>query len=161
MSEENAPKSKAKRSKLLNKDEMDTKSKIVNKRGRTPWKQADLLTVRNKSPNFRYRWVNTDDRNISKKEREGWVYARNTEGVPGEHEPPGHMQDGSPLTSDGTSYKDQVVMALPEEIALDRDEEMKDRVRAQSHEKMQEELKRDVANLECPKAPLHGGISFD
>ncbi len=38
MSEENAPKSKAKRSKLLNKDEMDTKSKIVNKRGRTPWK---------------------------------------------------------------------------------------------------------------------------
>lgn len=90
------------------------------KKGRPSWKPATMLDVKNKTPNYRYRWVWIDDMNLEKKQAEGWVFVNKETGVPGEHEHPGKTGDGKPLDS-AKKYRDTVLMALPEELGKERD----------------------------------------
>ena len=138
-------------------------SKTASKKGTTPWKPAQMLTVKNFTPGFRPRWCTKDPDNLRRKEEEGWIFANSTTGVSGEHERPNNTTDGGPMSDSVTDYRESVLMGLPEEIGLARDEYHKEKVRAQSHDKMQGELERDIANAGGPgqKPTLHGGISFD
>ncbi len=146
------------------KDKKVEKSiKLADKKGRTPWKPASLLTVRNKTSGFRYRWCTNDSDNLRRKEEEGWEYVTSTSGLKGDHDRPINTTDGAPLCKDDTQYRESTLMALPEERGLARDEYQEQRVREQSHERMKGELEREIGKIGSPgKAPpLHGGITFD
>lgn len=148
---------------MTDKKTSTTKTKSKTKKGTTPWKPAQLLTVRNKTKGFRYRWCTNDPDNLRRKEEEGWEYVKSTSGLTGEHDRPVNTIDGGPLCSDDVAYRESTLMAIPEERALARDEYQKQKVREQSHESMRGNLERETGKLgtsgETPK--LHGGISFD
>lgn len=53
----------------------DTKDEqVVTKKGNASWQRARFLQVKNKDPNFTYRWVNMNEENIEKKLDEGWDF---------------------------------------------------------------------------------------
>ncbi len=91
------------------------------KRGRPSWRPARKLDVINKSPDFRYRYVSTDYANLQKKLAEGWQFVNPSTGIPGEHAPTAReVSDGKQIDT-VNKYRELVVMALPEEIAKERD----------------------------------------
>ncbi len=136
--------------------------KLASKRGRRSWKPAQLLTVRNRTPGYGYRWVDKDADNIRRKEEEGWIKVTKTSGLAGEHERPEGVEDGGPLCSDDTEYRELVLMAMPDEIALDRKEYQAKRVREATHQSAKGEVETAVNKLGGSDAPkLHGGLSFD
>jgi len=150
----------------LNKAEVkhrDKPKKVTSKKGREPWKPAQLLSVRDKTPGFRYRWCDKDMDNIRRKEEEGWIKVSSTTSLKGEHDRPVNTVDGAPLCRDGVDYREVILMALPEERGLARDEYQAQRVREHSHEAMRGNLERETGKLGTPgnTPPLHGGISFD
>lgn len=90
------------------------------KKGNTSWRPAQMLDVKNKSEGFRYRMVNVDHANLDKKVAEGWEFVNGETGIPGEHIDPKKIVDGSKLDSTET-YRDMVLMAMPEDTAQARD----------------------------------------
>ena len=90
------------------------------KKGKSSWAPANRLTVANKQEDFRYRFVDQDAMNVQRKQAEGWQFVNRSTGIPGEHIRPGHVGDDTPI--DGAmTYRDLVVMGLPEELAQERD----------------------------------------
>lgn len=148
-----------KRNRMTEKKTRKTKTK----KGRTSWKPAQLLTVRNKTPGFRYRWVTNDVDNLRKKGEEGWIKVGSTMGLKGDHERPDNTIDGGPMCSDATEYRESILMALPEELGIARDEYHENKVREQSHQKMRGELESGMSDIGSPghSPKLHGGITFD
>ena len=140
-----------------------TAPKVKSKKGRTPWKPANLLTVNDKTDGFRYRWCNNDDRNLAKKKAEGWVKVSKTTGISGKHDRPENTIDGGPMCSDEIGYQDMILLALPEETALDRDKYQAEKVRAQTQSNLVDKLKDGVQNISGSgmSAKLHGSITFD
>lgn len=91
------------------------------KKGKRTWKKANLLDVRDKNPNYRYRFVQNDPMVIQRRLAENWLFVDGTGGVGGEHERPEGVNDGKKLTT-VTEYRDVVLMALPNDWAEARDE---------------------------------------
>jgi len=44
----------------------------VTKKGNTKWKPANILELKNKDPNYAYKWAKRDESNIQRYEEEGW-----------------------------------------------------------------------------------------
>ncbi|RJO72856.1 MAG: hypothetical protein C4523_02475 [Myxococcales bacterium] len=90
-----------------------------------------MLDVVRKVPGFRYRWVSKDPANMDKKQREGWAHVNQMTGLEGEHIAPGNAADGKPLTS-LKEYRDLTLMAMPEEMAQERDRYFQEKTLAQT-----------------------------
>lgn len=91
------------------------------KRGSKSWTPARKLDVIHKAPGFRYRYVSTDYANLQKKLAEGWEFVNPSTGIPGQHNPTAReVSDGRQLDS-VQKMRELVLMALPEEIGLERD----------------------------------------
>ena len=91
------------------------------KKGKPSWKPASLNEFEGKEEGFRYRMVNKDPKNLSKKTQEGWeTIGGITSGSQIKHEEPGRINDAKPLTS-VVEGNDWLLMRLPEEKALERD----------------------------------------
>ena len=91
------------------------------KRGTASWRPARKLDVIHKAPGFRYRYVSTDYANLQKKIAEGWEFVNPSTGIPGQHNPSAReVSDGRQLDS-VQKMRELVLMALPEDIALERD----------------------------------------
>ena len=103
----------------------------VPKKGNASWNPATRLELRGKKPGWRYRWCDKDPANIEKKLAEGWVFINKTTGLPGELERRDQPHDGSALTTTKT-YRELVLMALPEDIGLARDRYVADQTRKQT-----------------------------
>lgn len=90
-------------------------------KGKPSWRPARMLDLENRANGYRYRWCDTDDANLRKKLAEGWVYVNKETGHPVEHIDP-DLQHGGKSPDGSVKYRDLIVMALPEEIAQQRDE---------------------------------------
>ena len=104
------------------------------------WKPAQMLTVKNKHPEYRYRWRDKDRQNIQKAEAEGWIHVNPITGLPGDHENPGDQES---MTST-TEYRELTLMALPEETAQARDEYFQERTDSQTRG-LKRQFQRDLA----------------
>lgn len=93
-------------------------------KGNKSWKPAILLDVPNKRAGFRYRWRLRETDNIQKALQEGWEF---------ENRPSGHVapavdpavdivDETGRLKTSLTEFRELVLMRLPEEIAVERDE---------------------------------------
>ena len=97
-----------------------------------------------------------------RKEQEGWDKVTATSGLTGDHERPTNIEDGAPLTSGTTEYRELVLMALDEETAKARDEYHAEQTKANSQQNMSQNLKDNIAGLgNTTNAELHGSITFD
>ncbi len=90
------------------------------KKGKKSWSPPkDRLTVK-PIPGYRTRWCDKDESNIRNKTEQGWEIVDKVSGLPVEHDHK-EIQDGSKLTS-AVTYREGVLMALPEELGKQRDE---------------------------------------
>ncbi len=123
------------------------------KKGKSSWRPSRMLDLKGQKPGFRYRFCDKDQANLEKKEAEGWVYATRETGH-GElsHSDPELVHGGNPPDS-AVSYRDLVVMALPEEIAQQRDEYYREFNEAQLQQ-VHDQAKEKLAGI---GAPVHEG----
>lgn len=88
------------------------------KKGKPVWKPANPLAISETSrkPGYRYRWVDKDDANVQRRLDQGFVFANDINGVPGETSAPSDGIGGAPRR------RELVLMALPEEIGQAHDD---------------------------------------
>ena len=131
----------------------------IKKKGKPSWKPAGTLEVFQKKPGFRYRWCDKDPQNIQRKVAEGWRHVNRETGLPVEHENP----DGETLTS-STEYRELVVMALPEDVAQERDAYFREKTRAQTvslKDRLQDDLDDAAKAHGAPRAKAEGTIVIE
>lgn len=78
---------------------------MPRKKGRDSWNPASIMHIGNQDPAFGYRWCDTDQMNIAKKQAEGWEFVNAVTDGDAEHEthdPGTHLR-----------YRDCVAMRLP------------------------------------------------
>ncbi len=122
------------------------------KKGKPTWRPAQMMDVRDKNPEYTYRWCDKDSQNIQKKLAEGWEFAKEDHIV----EP--SVNDGKPLGST-TEYRELVLMKLPKETAEARSEyyqNLTDERTAGLKRRFQKEAK-----AIGPDAEVHGRIVID
>lgn len=127
------------------------------KKGKPTWQPANVVDVIDKEPGYRYRLIEKSQRNLAKKQQEGWEILSGLNAVKTTAEIGyGRINDGKPLTSvhEGMDY---VVGRMPEEIAEERDayvnaktKRMTDALRKQTQE-----------GLNKSDAPIHGSITME
>ena len=84
------------------------------KKGKKSWKPSALLHTK-KMPGHQSRWVNAlDPANYQRRMADGWVPDSKINGGGNLHERPGHIEDGSNLTS-VTEYRGMVLCHIPDE----------------------------------------------
>lgn len=125
------------------------------KKGKKTWAPAQALEVK-KVPGFRLRWTDKDPKVTQRKMAEGWVEVHPDQGIRAEHEHPGDVPSGKPVTS-VTEYRELHLMALPEDVAKAREAYFTDRTNAQSAGLVRN-LKKDVA--EGGDAEVYGKITI-
>ena len=89
------------------------------KKGNRSWDAVNRLDVRNRVPGFRYRHCSTgysgDDVKMAQRLDQGWTFVNKETGVPGELA----QKPDAPGTAG--VRRDMVLMALPEDLAKERD----------------------------------------
>lgn len=108
-----------------------TSNQRTKKKGNISWNPAQKLAVKNKDPNFVYRWCWNDPQNIETKLDEGWIKVDKVKGIRAEHDHPHEIGDGIPLDSTKT-YRELVLMALPLERKEARDRWVQERTDQQT-----------------------------
>lgn len=107
---------------------MEQKQNDGVKKGNTSWRPHRTLNVKKRTEGKRLRWVNTDPANIEKKQVEGWVFAQNEDTA---HDRPKGVDHGKQIGS-LKQYRDLVLMEIPEETAVARNEYYSDVTKRQS-----------------------------
>jgi hypothetical protein len=126
----------------------------VKKKGRTSWRWRNRLELDGKDPRFRYRFCSRDESNLRDRLADGWDFVNPSTCLPGEHVDPRQVADGVPL--DGAlTYRDLVAMAIPEELAADRDAQLREATRQQTVN-----LKRQAQSDAPAGAEVHGNITI-
>ncbi|MGH8601522.1 MAG: hypothetical protein ACREXR_01695 [Gammaproteobacteria bacterium] len=111
--------------KLHTQDDTQAKKRsATTRKSRVQWKPAKLLdTVTGfDHENFVPRWVDKDPANLVRKQAEGWEFVSPLKGDKAVHERPGNLQDGTPMASSLTEYRDLVLMKIPKEMVEARNE---------------------------------------
>ena len=134
------------------------------KKGRASWRPARKLDALNKAPGFRYRYVSTDYANLQKKLAEGWEFVNPSTGIPGQHNPSAReIADGKNLDT-VQKMRELVLMALPEDIALERDayhaQKTRHRAKALENSLTQDLDKAASATGSRHRAVAHGSIKI-
>jgi len=130
----------------------------VKKKGNKTWRPARMLDVRDKDPDFRYRWCDKDDGRMSRKLAEGWEYVSSESGISGEHDKrPVNVDGGAPVTGGLNEYRELVLMALPEELGKARDKWITKRTEQQTA--ALQHMDRDIARTVGPAAKIYGEIN--
>lgn len=129
------------------------------KKGKKTWRPAAMLNVNNAPDGYRLRWVSKDPMNLQKKQAEGWIPANSIEGFNVEHEQPGKVGDGSPLTS-VVEYRDMVLYAMDEETAKARDEYVREKTLQQTVG-LKEGLEKDLQKTGGTPAETYGKIVIE
>lgn len=134
------------------------------KKGKSSWRPAARLDLRNKDPNFRYRWVTKEQDNLNRKALEGWVPANSINGGgSAEHLAPGLVNDGKSLTGT-TEYRESVLMVIPEEKAKERDAYFSEQTAKQTLglKSMAEQMNEKSAQAHRVAARgIHGSITIE
>lgn len=127
------------------------------KKGHPTWKPANVDETYDKEGGYRYRWLNEDSSNISKKELENWEIVSDTAGTKTKSDIGyGRIDDGKPLTS-VRKRVGQVLGRIHEDAAEGRD--MFFNAKSQ---RFVSSLKRDAKEgLSREGAPIHGSITIE
>lgn len=125
------------------------------KKGNSTWKPANVLDVFDKEPGYRYRVAEKSPRNIAKKQREGWEIVSGIQSPTTGNNTGNYMDKGKPMTSVLEGY-DYVIMRIPEELALQRD----DFFNGESNRRISA-LKRDAQKDIGGKGEIHGTITME
>lgn len=130
------------------------------KKGHPTWKPANVDETYNKEAGFRYRWLNEDQTNLSKKELENWEIVSDTAGsttnsITGY----GRINDGKPLTT-VRKRVGQILGRIPEEIAESRDAFF-DKKSSRSMTALRKNTAHDLGKVGRDGAPLHGEITIE
>lgn len=129
------------------------------KKGNRSWKPAQRLSLADVPKGFRPRWVENEPQNVEKKLAEGWVFADGLNGPDLEHDAPKEASGSKPLAS-GTTYRELVLMALPEEIGQARDEYHKGLTDRQEAS-IKQNLVKDAQRAGAPASAIHGKVVID
>jgi len=131
------------------------------KKGRASWKPARHFDIRNKDPNYRYRMALNDPGNIEKKQAEGWIVVDRNSNIAGSQSLPNPSTDGQALASPVT-YREHVLMVLPNEQAEARDEYFAERASIRERQ-IKRELESEFSAAAGPgaRAPIHGKIVIE
>ena len=108
---------------------------------KSTWRPAERLTINVKTPGYRTRWCDRDPMNIERKLAEGWRFVNATTGVIAEHDP---GKDGDSLAGAKT-YRELVLMALPEELGKERDKYIQEQTDLQAaglKSRLEDEMKK-------------------
>jgi len=133
------------------------------KKAGASWRWRNRFEVEGKDPNFRYRFVDTDESNLRDKVEDGWRFVHPSTGVPGEHIDPKQVADGDPL-SGAQTYRGMALMALPEDRAKARDQAVRAATEGQTVNlkgRLAQELSRtDEGGKASIPADVHGKITI-
>jgi hypothetical protein len=132
-----------------------SESETQVKKGKPSWAPATALQAR-KIPGFRTRWINKDPMNVQRKEAEGWEVVHADKGLQSEHEHPGDLSSGKPVTS-VTEYRELVLAALPEEVAQAREAYFTEQTDKQTAS-LKSNVQKDLAS---GGAAVHGKIIIE
>ena len=93
-------------------------------KGNKSWKPAILLDVPIKEAGFRYRWRLKDPDNVQRALQEGWEVVQKKTGHKGPAVDPviDIIDDTGKLKTSLTEFRELILMRLPEDIAVERDE---------------------------------------
>lgn len=137
----------------------------AKKKGKPSWTWRNRFEVKNKKAGYRYRFVDrTDASNLSSKLDDGWEFVNRSTGIPGEHDfDYRDVADGQPIDSAHT-YREHVLMALPEEVALERDKAVAALTERQTVD-IKRRVQSDIGNmqdgsLEGQSAPVEGKVTI-
>lgn len=103
-------------------------NETVTKKGNASWHRARFLDVKNKDPNYTYRWVRIDEENIQKKLDEGWGYVDGSKEKVGVTRPDGI--DVGKSTDTLIKSRGSVLMKMPMDMKKARDKFHADEVKA-------------------------------
>lgn len=130
---------------------------IKPRKGNKSWRPAALLEVKSRDPSFRLRWVDADPANLMRKRAEGWVTAEKGDAV---HDRPPTVESGSGDQSSITSYRNMVLMKMPEEMALARAEYYQEQAAAQVAT-IKDRLNEDLGQRTGGKVQATGRITIE
>ena len=123
------------------------------KKGRPSWKWRNRFDVSNKDPNFRYRFVEATPERLERATEEGWSFVNKETGLPGEHNYDTDLADAKKVP--GAKYvRGMVLMALPEDLAQDRDAFIREQTEAQTAD-ISSRLRNDLAMSDDGKRARH------
>lgn len=138
---------------------MPRPKKNAVKKGRPSWKPASMLDTVEKHDGHRTRWCSRDSLNLQRKQAEGWVFANSITGINREHEHPEKVGDGHSLTS-VTEYRDLVLMALPEDVAKERDKYFQSKTDA-AVRSLKQDFEENIENPRGNTAEIYGKIVIE
>ena len=133
---------------------MEQKQNAEVKKGNHSWRPHRTLNVRKKADGKRLRWVNTDPANIEKKQAEGWVFSQTEDTA---HDRPKGVDHGKQVGS-LKQYRDLVLMEMPEDMAVARNEYYSDVTKRQSAG-VTKQVK-DKIGQELPGATVYGEVKI-
>lgn len=134
------------------------------KKGNVSWQPKRLLDLHSArkdgklDESFRYRWASREIGNVEKKLAEGWIICNKETDPDIFHDNPLRMDDGKPIDSTKT-YRDLVVMKLPEELGKARDRFIRQRTENQTAgiKSRAEDNMQSIG----PGAHVHGKITIE
>ena len=127
------------------------------KKGRPSWRPAHMLDLVKKTPGFRYRFCNNQPDNLEKKWSEGWRLVNRATGAMAEH-----YEEYAQITG-GLTYRGMVVMALPEELAKEREAFFDKKTRQQTasiKQKLQTQIDEAADAARAPRAKVEGRVTI-
>ena len=101
------------------------------KKGNRPWLGADRNYIGFKAEGYRYRWVRKDQERIERNMEAGWIPLNRATGQPDETIELDPTVYGKVMAT-GLVRGDRVAMALPEDLARDRDAWVRTNTEAQT-----------------------------
>lgn len=131
------------------------KSQAV-KKGKPTWKPASVTDVIEKEPGKRYRLLNKDPDNLSRKKAEGWEIESGVTNPQAHMKHDGSMHTGSNLTS-AYERRDVILASMPEELAQERDAYMNEKTRKRTAA-LTSHFRKEAK--EAGNAPVHGEITI-
>lgn len=135
------------------------KEDVVLKKGNPTWKPANVDETYDKEDGYRYRWINEDQTNASKKELEGWEIVSDLTGSKTKSEVGyGRIDDGKSLTS-VRKRVGQILARIPIEVAKQRDNFFNSKTN-RSISALKRMASDDVGKI-SKDAPLHGSITME
>lgn len=123
------------------------------KKGRRSWQWRNRFDVDKKDPRFRYRFVEATPERLERATEEGWSFVNKETGLPGEHNYDNDVSDAKKVP--GAKYvRGMVLMALPEDLAQDRDAFIREQTEAQTAD-ITRRLRNDLAMSDDGKRARH------
>lgn len=117
------------------------------------WRDVDRLEIRNRHPDWFYRWILNEPSSIEKRESQGFRVVNSMTGIPGDvlQETP-----ESKDTTGGKRLRELILAAQPEELRKARYDEIQERTDRQTAG-LKDDLQKGLDGIPSKDGKPHGG----